>query len=127
MNSIICEPYRQMCLYMCVMVEALAVTTDSLTQFILVRPTGIRTVNLWISKQQPCILPLSYLVLGTFSLFYYLITVPVYVTNMDWWQFTSKDTDILMKSSMNIYIVDLRHAQKTKTKQFKTISVVVHK
>jgi hypothetical protein len=29
MNSIICEPYRQMCLYMCVMVdqrEALAVT-----------------------------------------------------------------------------------------------------
>ena len=30
MNSIICEPYRQMCLYMCVMVdqrEALAVTT----------------------------------------------------------------------------------------------------
>jgi hypothetical protein len=37
MNSIICEPYRQMCLYMCVMVdqrEALAVTTDLLTQFI---------------------------------------------------------------------------------------------
>ena len=31
MNSIICEPYRQMCLYMCVMVdqrEALAVTTQ---------------------------------------------------------------------------------------------------
>jgi hypothetical protein len=30
MNSIICEPYRRMCLYMCVMVdqrEALAVTT----------------------------------------------------------------------------------------------------
>jgi hypothetical protein len=30
MNSIICEPYRQMCLYMCVMVdqrEAPAVTT----------------------------------------------------------------------------------------------------
>ena len=30
MNSIICEPYRQMCLYMCVTVdqrEALAVTT----------------------------------------------------------------------------------------------------
>jgi hypothetical protein len=30
MNSIICEPYWQMCLYMCVMVdqrEALAVTT----------------------------------------------------------------------------------------------------
>jgi hypothetical protein len=30
MNSIICEPYRQMCLYMCVMVdqcEALAVAT----------------------------------------------------------------------------------------------------
>jgi hypothetical protein len=31
LNSIICEPYRQMCLYMCVMVdqrEALAVTTQ---------------------------------------------------------------------------------------------------
>jgi hypothetical protein len=31
MNSIICEPYRQMCLYMCVMVDqrvALAVTTQ---------------------------------------------------------------------------------------------------
>jgi hypothetical protein len=31
MNSIICEPYRQMCLYMCVMIdqrEALAVTTQ---------------------------------------------------------------------------------------------------
>jgi hypothetical protein len=31
MNSIICEPYRQTCLYMCVMVdmrEALAVTTQ---------------------------------------------------------------------------------------------------
>ena len=44
MNSIICEPYRQMCLYMCVMVdqrEALAVTTRITDQVYLVRPTGI--------------------------------------------------------------------------------------
>ena len=62
MNSIICEPYRQMCLYMCVMVdqhEALAVTTQLTDTVYLVRPTGIRTVNPWVSKQQPCILPLS--------------------------------------------------------------------
>ena len=62
MNSIICEPYQQMCLYMCVMVdqrEALAVTTRLTDTVYLVRPTGIRTVNPWISKQQPCILPLS--------------------------------------------------------------------
>ena len=62
MNSIICELYRQMCLYMCVMVdqrEALAVTTQLTDTVYLVRPTGIRTVNPWVSKQQPCILPLS--------------------------------------------------------------------
>ena len=62
MNSIICEPYRQMCLYMCVMVdqrEALAVTTQLTDTVYLVRPTGIRTINPWVSKQQPCILPLS--------------------------------------------------------------------
>ena len=55
MNSIICEPYRQMCLYMCVMVdqhEAFAVTTDTVY---LVHPTVIRTVNPLVSKQQPCI------------------------------------------------------------------------
>jgi hypothetical protein len=36
MNSIICEPYRQMCLYMCVIVdqrEALAVTTGFTNTF----------------------------------------------------------------------------------------------
>ena len=44
MNSIICEPYRQMCLYMFVMVdqyEALAVTTQHTDTVYLVRPTGI--------------------------------------------------------------------------------------
>jgi hypothetical protein len=61
MNSIICEPYRQMCLYIYKLLQLLL---DLLTQFIFVRTTGIRTVTLWISKQQPCILPLSYLVLG---------------------------------------------------------------
>jgi hypothetical protein len=35
----------------------------------LVRATGIRTVNPWVSKQQPCILPLSYLVLGFWLVF----------------------------------------------------------
>ena len=62
MNSIICEPYRQMCLYMSVMIdqrEALAVTTQLTDTVYLVRPTRIRTVNPWVSKQQPCILPLS--------------------------------------------------------------------
>ena len=34
-----------------------------MTRFILVCPSGIRTVNLWIRKQQPCILLLSYLVI----------------------------------------------------------------
>ena len=66
MNSIICEPYRQMCLYMCEMVdqrEALVVTTRLTDQVYLVCPTRIRTVNPWVSKQQPCILPLSLLVL----------------------------------------------------------------
>ena len=56
MNSIICELYRQMCLYMCVMEdqrEALAVTTRLTDTVYLVRPTGIQTVNPWISKQQP--------------------------------------------------------------------------
>ena len=67
MNSIICEPYRQMFLYMCVMVdqhEALAVTTRLTDTVYLVHPTGIQTVNPSVSKQQPRILPLSYLVLG---------------------------------------------------------------
>ena len=62
MNSIICEPYRQMCLYMCVFVdqrEAQAVSTQLTDMVYLVRPTWIRTVNPWVSKQQPCILPLS--------------------------------------------------------------------
>ena len=55
MNSIICEPYRQMCLYMCVMVdqrEALAVTTRLTDTVYFGSP--YRTVNLWISKQQLC-------------------------------------------------------------------------
>ena len=67
MNSIICEPYRQMCLYMCVMVdqrEALAVTTGLTDMVYLVRSNWIRTDNTWVTKQQPCILPQSYLVLG---------------------------------------------------------------
>ena len=58
MNITICEPYQQMC----VMVdqrEALSVTTRLTDQVYLVRPTGIRTVNPWVSKQQPCILPQS--------------------------------------------------------------------
>ncbi len=58
MNSIICEPYRQMCLYMCVMVdqrEAFAVTTQPSDMVYLVCPTGIRTVNSLVSKQQSCI------------------------------------------------------------------------
>ena len=62
MNSVIFEPYPQMCLYICVMVdqrEALAVTTQLTDTVYLVRPTGIRTVNPWVSKQQPSILPLS--------------------------------------------------------------------
>jgi hypothetical protein len=65
MNSIICEPYRQMCLYMCVMVDqcaALAVTTRLTDTVYFGSPYRIRTVNLWISKQQPSILPLSYLI-----------------------------------------------------------------
>ena len=56
MNSIIYEPYRQMCLYMCVMVdqrEALAVTTQLTDMVYLIRPIRIRTVNPWVSKQQP--------------------------------------------------------------------------
>jgi hypothetical protein len=32
-------------------VKLLQLLLDLLTQLILVRPTGIRTVNLWISKQ----------------------------------------------------------------------------
>ena len=43
-SSIICEPYRQMSLYMCVMVDqckALAVTTQLNDQIYLVCPTGI--------------------------------------------------------------------------------------
>ena len=67
MSSIISEPYQQMCLYMCVMVdqhEALAVTTRLTDKVYFGSPYRDSTVNLWISKQQPCILPLSYLVLG---------------------------------------------------------------
>ena len=45
--------------------KALAVTTQLTDTVSLVRPTGIRTVNPLVSKQQPCILPLSYLVLST--------------------------------------------------------------
>ena len=62
MNSFIYEPYRQMCLYMFVMVdqrEALAVTTEFTDTVHLIRPTRIRTINPWVSKQQPCILPIS--------------------------------------------------------------------
>ena len=44
--------------------EALAVTNGLTDTVYLVSPTGILTVNPWVSKQQPCILPLSYLVLG---------------------------------------------------------------
>jgi hypothetical protein len=68
MNSIICESYRQMCLYMCVMVdqrEALAVTTRLTDTVYFGSPYWDSNVNLWISKQQPCILPLSYLVLNS--------------------------------------------------------------
>ena len=53
MNSIICEPNWQMCLFMCVMVyqlEALAVTTRLTDTVDLVRPTGIQTVNPWVSS-----------------------------------------------------------------------------
>ena len=35
--------------------EALAVTTGHNGTVYLVRPTGSRTVNPWVSKQQPCI------------------------------------------------------------------------
>ena len=52
MNTIICEPYRQMCLYMRVMVdqrEALAITTRLTDTVYLVHPTGIPTVNPWVS------------------------------------------------------------------------------
>jgi hypothetical protein len=57
--------------------EALAVTTDLLIY--LVRPTGIRTVNPWSSKQQPCILPLSYIYLQqTYFSIFYQIQVLVY-------------------------------------------------
>ena len=44
--------------------EALAVSTELTDTVYLVRPTGIWTVNPWVSKQQPCILPLGYLVIG---------------------------------------------------------------
>jgi hypothetical protein len=44
--------------------EALAVTTGLANTVYLVRPTGIQTVNPLVSKQQPCIAPLRYLVLG---------------------------------------------------------------
>ena len=45
-------------------VERFAVTTGLTDMVYLVRPTGIQTVNTWITKQQPCILPLGYLVIG---------------------------------------------------------------
>jgi hypothetical protein len=59
----------------------------------------------------------------TFSLFNYLITVTTNLTNMDWWPFTSKDTDILMKNRMNICHIELRHAQTTKTTTTKTKTI----
>ena len=59
----------------------------------------------------------------TFSLFDFLKTATTNVTNMDWWPFTSKDTDILMRNRMNICHVDLRHAQTTKTKTNKTKTI----
>ena len=43
------------------------------------------------------------------SLFNYLITVTTNLTIMDWWPFTWKDKDILMKNRMNICHVDLLH------------------
>ena len=42
--------------------EALAVTTELTDAVYLVHSTGIRTINPWVSKQQPWILPLSFLV-----------------------------------------------------------------
>ena len=39
--------------------EAFADTTELTDTVYLVRTTGFRTINPWISKQQPCILPLS--------------------------------------------------------------------
>jgi hypothetical protein len=61
MNSIICEPYRQMSLYMCVMVDqcgALAVTTPLTDTVYFGSP--YRDLNRQ-PLDQPCILPLSYL------------------------------------------------------------------
>ena len=42
--------------------EAITVTAGLTDTVYLDRPTGIRTVNSWISQQQPCILPQGYLV-----------------------------------------------------------------
>ena len=49
---------------MCVMVdqrEALTVSSGLTDTLYLVRPFGIQTVNPWVRKQQPRILPISYL------------------------------------------------------------------
>ena len=53
--------------------ETLAETTEKkLTDKVyLVRPSGLQTMNPWISKQRYCIFPLVYQVLG----FYYALNV----------------------------------------------------
>ena len=67
---------------------------DLLTRFILGRPTGIRTVNLWISKQQPCILPLSYLV----SALYSVLNIPVILQLFDISKYFDKE---ILKDAMD--------------------------
>ncbi len=56
MNGIICEPYLQMCLYMCVMVDqrkALAITTHLLTRFIWFGVPGFEPSTLGSVSSNP--------------------------------------------------------------------------
>ena len=52
---------------------AFAIITEFTDMIYLVCPTGIQTVNPWISKQQPSILPEGYLVLGFYLLAHTII------------------------------------------------------